>query len=375
MSGAEIIGLISSVVAILDAVKTVYESLKDTRGLPQAFREVDQRLPLVQDILRTAERQINDGNPDEESCNAMKRAVELCRDKAERLETLFQKVALKSDASILERYRSAVRMLRKGNRVEVLMRGILEDVQLLAGDRAIKGATEAQVAKLGEAINDLSTISSSSSLPDESSFHMYDNSGSGPQIINSGTGIQNNNTGSGYQITGSIQTLNIVENTPDKDLSEILDQLFITHADILRSQLLLKKGDITPGTCQWLLTHQVYRDWLNGSSSQLLWISGGPGKGKTMLAIYLTKELERSVRERGILLFSSVAVQMRNAIRPLQSCVICHISSSHSNHTLLKPFATTLTVRNRECLPRRTLRAFGKCLQPCFKRLIAWCSA
>ena len=56
------------------------------------------------------------------------------------------------------------------------------------------------------------------------------------------------------------------------------------------------------GTCEWITHNASYRAWLNSDgagdasnndNTRLLWISGGPGKGKTMLSIFLTEELER----------------------------------------------------------------------------------
>lgn len=52
------------------------------------------------------------------------------------------------------------------------------------------------------------------------------------------------------------------------------------------------KGERTPGTCEWVTKDKSYQAWLEGKT-EILWICGGPGKGKTMLSIYLTQELER----------------------------------------------------------------------------------
>lgn len=57
MSGAEaafVVGLISGVISIIDATKTVYDAAKGAKGQPEAFRQVAVRLPLVIDILRSA---------------------------------------------------------------------------------------------------------------------------------------------------------------------------------------------------------------------------------------------------------------------------------------------------------------------------------
>jgi hypothetical protein len=69
------------------------------------------------------------------------------------------------------------------------------------------------------------------------------------------------------------------------------------------------KGTRVAGTCEWITQNESYRAWLNSvgdgdgngdgnSNLRLLWISGGPGKGKTMLSIFLTEELERHTTDK-----------------------------------------------------------------------------
>ncbi|KAL6825610.1 ankyrin repeat-containing domain protein [Trichoderma sp. SZMC 28015] len=67
---------------------------------------------------------------------------------------------------------------------------------------------------------------------------------------------------------------------------------------IYRESLKNDKGERASGTCEWILENEIYRSWLNGDE-HCLWICGGPGKGKTMLSIFLTEELERKQHERG----------------------------------------------------------------------------
>ncbi|RYP12006.1 hypothetical protein DL765_007522 [Monosporascus sp. GIB2] len=58
-----------------------------------------------------------------------------------------------------------------------------------------------------------------------------------------------------------------------------------------REKLISSKGTRVTGTCEWVRENEAYKSWLQGDAL-LLWISGGPGKGKTMLSIFLTEELE-----------------------------------------------------------------------------------
>ncbi|KAH7091508.1 hypothetical protein FB567DRAFT_490488 [Paraphoma chrysanthemicola] len=46
------------------------------------------------------------------------------------------------------------------------------------------------------------------------------------------------------------------------------------------------------GTCSWILSHPAYLTWLTAEETRLLWVTGEPGCGKTMLSTYLTDHLK-----------------------------------------------------------------------------------
>ena len=74
-----------------------------------------------------------------------------------------------------------------------------------------------------------------------------------------------------------------------------LAALFLTNPFDDREQLIQAKGSRVDGTCEWIKSNELYNSWLH-SHSQLLWLSGGPGKGKTMLSIFLAEELEQTAK-------------------------------------------------------------------------------
>ena len=81
---------------------------------------------------------------------------------------------------------------------------------------------------------------------------------------------------------------------PNEDEAQAcLSALFLTNPRDDRAQLIVEKGPRVDGTCQWIKSHALYKSWLC-SNSQLLWLCGGPGKGKTMLSIFLAEELEEN---------------------------------------------------------------------------------
>jgi len=46
------------------------------------------------------------------------------------------------------------------------------------------------------------------------------------------------------------------------------------------------------GTCQWILGHPLYISWLEKAENALLWLTGPTGCGKTILSLFLAKQLE-----------------------------------------------------------------------------------
>ena len=200
MSGAEavaILGIISSVISIVDGTKQVYDAASNTNGLPEAFREVATRLPMVHDILDSAKQNIMEGDTSKDSYKAAKNVVEGCQSKAQKLEKLFQKVIPADDASRAERYLLAVKTMGKGNRVETLMKRLLEDLQLLAIKQDMVTESGTREMELARAIKEVAALQPS--LPehatDEPAF-IATHSGSG--AINQAQGYQFNNPGSGH---------------------------------------------------------------------------------------------------------------------------------------------------------------------------------
>ncbi|KAJ9644083.1 hypothetical protein H2199_003951 [Coniosporium tulheliwenetii] len=96
------------------------------------------------------------------------------------------------------------------------------------------------------------------------------------------------------QIVGNVGTL--YSSSKEVTAQDCLAALFLTDPLVDRSNLIDKKGTRVGGTCEWIRQNGTYLSWLC-SASQLLWLSGGPGKGKTMLSIFLAEELEQTARQ------------------------------------------------------------------------------
>jgi len=210
MSGAEFIavaGVISSIIAIVNGIKQVVEAASEVEGLPKAFRRASNKLPLVSDILETT-RHIFEADNVSSVEKSVTLVVNDCKDKWDTLNDLFDKVIPEEKASRLDRYYKAVKRLGKGGKVEILMKEILEDIQLLASiktmtttnvEKVIKTVTAAQEEKVIKAITDV--VAWPPSVPDDvfqEGTYTNNNYGTG-QYIAQGDAEQNNFQGEARQ--------------------------------------------------------------------------------------------------------------------------------------------------------------------------------
>ncbi|KAN0081030.1 hypothetical protein V8E54_004234 [Elaphomyces granulatus] len=78
------------------------------------------------------------------------------------------------------------------------------------------------------------------------------------------------------------------------------------------------------GTCEWFLTHELFRDWDESKSSTMLWVSADPGCGKSVLVKYLADSILATNESRTTcyFFFKDDFEDQRNAISAL--CCILH---------------------------------------------------
>lgn len=196
MSGAEatlVIGLIGSIISIIEATKEIYDAAKDAKGQPEVFREVNVRLQLVFEILYAVEERAP--TLVETTQKALKPILESCKAKAADLNNIFRKVIRKDDDKWYDRYAKAFGTRGKKGRVEYLMKGILKDIKVIAYEKLTGVATEAQMKEIEEAIKQMKEMPPS--LPDEPRGVIQTHSGSGDNIGHTGPGTMNINKGKG----------------------------------------------------------------------------------------------------------------------------------------------------------------------------------
>jgi hypothetical protein len=189
---------VGSTIAIVQAISSIYDTIKYLKGLPNEFNEVSQSLPLAQDTLELARHQLEGRVLDESSIQAIQPVISTCEVKAQMLRNILEKVEKcaknAKNGSVLDFYRAPLLRLGKAHRVETLMHGILRCLHSLATNQLFRTPNPIQIVQLQKAVDRLSTVQSSVPDSDFDGSHMTQNIASG------GTGYQSANSGQGQTI-------------------------------------------------------------------------------------------------------------------------------------------------------------------------------
>ncbi|KAK2608603.1 hypothetical protein QQS21_002829 [Conoideocrella luteorostrata] len=201
MSGAEIIGLISGIITLIDASIKIYRASGDTSGLPPSFRDIAARLPVIQDSLVMANQGLDADASSDESHVALKQTLQACSVKATSLCDVFQAVIPAAGVSPTTRRLMMLKAMSKAKTVDQLVGGIMGDLQVLTANYAFRSATRTQIETLVAHMNNRKE-----KIPRDAHREVVylRNKGLGTQYVNSGVGNQNIASDAATQINGAI---------------------------------------------------------------------------------------------------------------------------------------------------------------------------
>jgi hypothetical protein len=203
------LSIIASTISVVGAIVQTYEVVKTILGLPDAFKEVEKQLPIVEKTLRAAKSRLRKGpDPTDEEDAALASILKTCQDKATKLKGIFEKLQKKckadAQATSWPKLRSVYRTAlagQKANRVEALMQEILKSIKALALHQVFQAVTTEDLKEIEKAIAKLARVPPSL---DDSEF---DSAGicASMNVASGGKGQQNN-------VQGDHNTFNSGEN-------------------------------------------------------------------------------------------------------------------------------------------------------------------
>ncbi|KAF3213719.1 hypothetical protein TWF106_009378 [Orbilia oligospora] len=114
----------------------------------------------------------------------------------------------------------------------------------------------------------------------------------------------------------------------DEQDKKCLADLRVTNPIDDKARITQTKGNLLKGSYLWILEHEDFKAW-GRNETQLLWITGDPGKGKTMLLCGLIEELgpttrlndKSSDRLLAYFLFQGTDSRINNATAALRSLI------------------------------------------------------
>jgi hypothetical protein len=82
-------------------------------------------------------------------------------------------------------------------------------------------------------------------------------------------------------------------------MKQCLEDLQSTNPCDDKDRIAANKGTLLRDSYEWILHNSLFQSWLSGDETQILWIKGAAGKGKTMIMMGLEKELSARVKSTG----------------------------------------------------------------------------
>jgi hypothetical protein len=87
---------------------------------------------------------------------------------------------------------------------------------------------------------------------------------------------------------------------------------------------LKSKDELLEGSCSWVLDDPAFRRWWEDDNTQIFWIHGDPGKGKTMMAMALIEEISMRLQSASGTLayfFCQTEERLNNAVTVVRSLI------------------------------------------------------
>ncbi|KAH0534090.1 hypothetical protein FGG08_007309 [Glutinoglossum americanum] len=109
--------------------------------------------------------------------------------------------------------------------------------------------------------------------------------------------------------------------------SQCLRDLRLTDPRHDKKRIEATKDDLLENLCTWIFDEPTFRNWSNREDSRTLWISGGPGKGKTMMMIDLASKLPERMKSNSrptlvsYFFCQSTVPELRSAVSVLRGLI------------------------------------------------------
>ncbi|KAF9869242.1 hypothetical protein CkaCkLH20_13287 [Colletotrichum karsti] len=162
------LSITASTLAVIQSLIAAFEAIRHIKGLPKAFNNVGESLPLVKETLELAQEVLCEENPDDAVKRETAKTLQDCQKKAKVINSIFKNIEEgrkkekdAKDWSFFSRfYREKVLPMGKAHKVEKLMEQVLAKLKILGINQIFRARADfqSQVEKLSSAIRALSEV-------------------------------------------------------------------------------------------------------------------------------------------------------------------------------------------------------------------------
>lgn len=308
-----IVGLVSSIVSLVElsagVVSRLYEFTSKTSEVPESFRSLSIRLPLLTVTLQRIQTQAKAGRLPDDVTKALTAVVDNTSEQVSAVQTCLSKILPPEGASKLERALKALKSLAKEDEIQQALEKIEKNNDILVFHQTTRHVDTGDLilAQLSE----LTTISKSASGSFGKEELLSLARATGKTILEElppQTQSMLSNSNRGLLFRFSQLPIAAQENfiaQQEKQLRQFVEQEeakileFLTVFDT-RDRLADRGRQRIEGSCDWILESQDYLEWIRGRHNRL-WLLGGPGAGKTVVSAFITEALNDRLGDEEIL--------------------------------------------------------------------------
>ncbi|RAH71166.1 WD40 repeat-like protein [Aspergillus aculeatinus CBS 121060] len=126
------------------------------------------------------------------------------------------------------------------------------------------------------------------------------------------------------------QSLQLRDMQEEKDDKKCLQHLFLTDPATDMIKIQEERESLISESCHWIVNHPQFTTWQKCETTRLLWLKGGPGKGKTMLLMSIVNHLSLTLEDNNIFSF-----------------FFCQETSKDANARVLRGLIYQILIQNR----------------------------
>ncbi|KAK2763634.1 nacht and wd domain protein [Colletotrichum kahawae] len=116
------------------------------------------------------------------------------------------------------------------------------------------------------------------------------------------------------------------ESTRLREERDCLKHLCSTNPSLDRQRIIKAKGGLLWDSYRWVLENREFKHWQKNAQSRRLWITGDPGKGKTMLMCGIIEELKKDPFKRLCYFFCQATLEKLNNAQAVLRGLIYHLA-------------------------------------------------